>query len=309
MFHHARFLFFIAVFAATGWAHTNTVTDGDEASSRFFVYAGWVLHPVWSADGEEFAGFYAHPSEDILTTSGNIQRIWFEVDPADEWWAFAVNPDDFEALIDTIENAGGSPDVALAIEGVLAANASRPASGPSGPIVGGMLNGDPLASYVAGSDDPAVLLDILAGVGYPVASVMSGTLTGSQGSGSLIPHAKAALDCLRAQVDSSVESNSNCMVCACTTHLGTFTPTPPGTWTVTVTVVGNRKKCEYRRNGTAPYWLTGRHWYCPSCTSGSSAAPAGTTPAHEYVAIDVWATDPCPGSPADTPEVVPGNAP
>jgi len=80
--------------------------------------------------------------------------------------------------------------------------------------------------------------------------------------------------------------------CTCKTSYGPFTITPPGTWTVTSTVIGNTRRCVYTRPATAPRTRSGKTWYCASCASGPTNVPG----VEEGLAI-VPSFDSCPANP------------
>jgi len=266
-----------------------------------FEHAGWAFQPVWDRGEESLAGFYAYPTADVISLPGNIVRIWFESREDNAWGAYAVDPSDIASTVDQIEDAGGEGGVILLIEEVLIEDPSMPMSGPAGPITAGLIQSDPMIPIVENASQPNLLTQLLASVGYAAAPSLSAPLSTSSNAGTVSGEMKQALNCLRGEID-PFASMTNCMVCRCSTHFTGYTPTPPGTWTVTSSIRNGNRRCTYRRNGTASYWKTGEKGEppCVSCAVGSATAPIGPVPVREVGTAYVDGTGPCPPNPEST---------
>lgn len=246
-------------------------------------YENWVFVPIWKYNEDALAGLYAYPGDQVLSTPGNIARIWFEIVPeVDGWAAYAIDPSDTEAYIDLIDGVHGNFALIESLEEIFAEDQSKLLSGPSGLIDAGLLEGDPLLPVLSVVSDPRHLLDLLAGLGYPAAPSLSGALSISPNPGGTVsPDMKEALNCLRADFDPSYVPTTSCTPCRCTTHPVGYTPTPPATWAVTSRPRNGWTRCSYTRAGTASYYKTGLKPDCTPCTAGSPGTPIGPVPVRE----------------------------
>ena len=262
-------------------------------------YENWVFSPVYVYGESTLVGFYAYPGDQVFSTPGNIARIWFEILPEiDAWAAYAIDPSNQEAYVDLIDGAGGDFATVMALEDIFAEDQAKLSSGPFGPIDSGLLEGDPLLPVLSLVGDPGHLLEMLAGLGYAAAPSLSGALSISPNPGGTVsPDVKQALDCLRFKFDPSYAATTSCNPCECTTHPVGYTPTPPGTWTVTSTVRNGWRICSYRRPGTSSYYKTGLKRDCTPCTEGSPGTPIGPVPVRETGSARVENAGPCPASP------------
>ncbi len=287
------------------WAEENS---NSEVIYTIYEQSGWHFYPV-TAQGE-FFGFWSIPL--VETKIGNIRRLWFEHDEDTNSWAvYAFEPLDKDAFMESLITDGADADSFGFIQFAESEATDDIGNGfVSGAIASGLLEGDPFAPLVDSLEDPEEVLNLLADVGYPVAPMISGEMSvGAGAAGNMSEAFKQSLDCL------AFAGGSNCQWCTCTTNYGTPTPTPPGgphPWTgAAVGGGGSFVDCEYTRPASAPYWLTGRKTFCPSCASGSAATPAGLAPGEEVITVRRLASDGCgttPGGglPSDVAPLTPG---
>lgn len=236
--------------------------------------------------------------------------MWFEHDESTNFWAIcAFEPQDKDAFMESLITDGADAKSFGFIQFAESEAVDDSGNGfVSGAIESGLLEGDALVPLIDSLDDPQEVLSLLADIGYPVAPMLSGAMgVGGESAGNMSQAFKQSLDCL------AFAGGSNCQWCTCTTNYGTPTPTPAGgPWTgAAVGGGGSFVDCEYTRPATAPYWLTGRKTFCPSCASGSAATPAGVAAGEEYITVRRPAgagcgTTPGGGLPPDVAPYTPG---
>jgi len=254
-------------------------TPNDGVIYTIYEQSGWHFYSV-TAQGE-FLGFWSIPL--VETKVGNIRRLWFEYDTiADSWAVYAFEPQDKDAFMEDLISAGADSISFGFIQFAESEAVDDLGNGlVSGSIESGLVTGDVLIPLIESLSDPQAVLDVLADIGYPVAPMLSGAMSTGGVVGNMSQAFTESLDCLRSA------GGSNCQWCTCTTNYGTPTPTPAGgPWTGAVVGGGGSfVDCEYTRPATAPYWLTGKKTYCPSCASGTAATPAGVAAGEEYVTV------------------------
>lgn len=268
--------------ALSGLCHAQALT----AEHFSFKVTGWELNELKDSN-DETLGFWAIPRSQLSV--GTIRRMWFESLPGDEWAVWAYEPVQAnEVAADLYLNSDMSMSsleffysrerkalAALSDQGV--------DGGVDGLVIKGFIAGDPLTETVGALTDPAPMIDLLAGVSYPIAPGMTELLvSGTAGLNVGMNQAtKQLLNCLRST------SSSACGDCICVEY-----QSPPDVpdWDVSMThslPPDPRIMCDYSRVITYYYWQTGQYPDdCTDCTVGSPSNPATYTETEQYT--DIW---------------------
>lgn len=264
--------------------------------------AGWTFSPA-ILDGRVI-GFLAWADAGV-GAPGNITTIWFARGPKNAWTISGWTGDALGGAVQYVRETYQSPAL-FSHDGLLvrSANFALEAAKPE-PMVNGFFAADPLATAVSDGALAASIAGVVADDGYPVAG---GDMIGFLRVGTVdpCPIAIDTVDLTLVLVSRAVEVAAfgeaaqdtldaiNAINCSwpcdgCTTTYGNSTPTPPGTWTTTMTRVGQRCKCESRRPSSAPATYSGETWFwCDACTG-----PATVT-GEDYFAEDIECPGPCP---------------
>ncbi len=233
------------------------------------MVGGWLLVEVKDT-ADAVMGFWGIPRVEVEV--GNIRRLWFEALPGDEWNVWAFEPIAIYAKLDELALAGisrESVDFLLYQEHIAADSAVdlEIDGGAEGLILKGFIANDPLVDAAGALEDPNPMIDLLAGIGYPIAPGMTDLLVdGTAGANVGMNSAtKELLNCLRS-------SAMPCGGCECYAQEGPIDISP---WTIYQTnMPDGRIRCEYTRTETHFYWQWG--FYpddCLVCDEGSPEDP------------------------------------
>ena len=260
-----------------------------------FSVGTWKLLELKDTSGVSM-GFWAIPKEPV--TVGNIRRMWFEALANDEWAVWAFEPVSIETKIDELVAAGLNNESELFLrtrewKAALTAINQGVDGGVDGLVTKGFIDGDPMTEPTASLSDPTPMIDLLAGVGYPIAPGMTDMLVnGTAGTNVNMNQAtKQLLNCLRSTA-------SSCGECVC---VETEAMIERGPWTVQEfppNEIEARLRCVYTRILTHSYWQYGEFPEdCTDCTEGSADAPSTWTET-EGPYEDYWLEiEHCPDTP------------
>ncbi len=233
------------------------------------MVGGWSLVEV-KDDADTVMGFWGIPRVEVEV--GNIRRLWFEALPDGEWDVWAFEPVALHAKVDELVVDGASADSIsfLMSQEYKAAETTSNLEidgGVEGLVVKGFVDGDPLAEAAGALEDPDPMIDLLAGIGYPIAPGMTDLLVdGTAGANVGMNQAtKELINCLRSTM-------RPCGGCVCYVQEGPMESTP---WTVYQTnLMAGRIRCEYTRTETHYYWQWGFFPDdCLVCDEGSPEDP------------------------------------
>ena len=260
-----------AVFACLMVSAQSVKAQAMDAVAHVYSVGGWDLIEVKDST-DLVMGFWGIPR--VPVEVGNIRRLWFEAIPNNEWDVWAFEPVAIFDKISDLQVDGASSESLefLMYEEFLAADTAINQDvdgGVSGQVVKGFISGDPLTEAAGAMNDPDPMIDLLAGVGYPIAPGMSDLLVDGTAGVNVTMNSvtKQTLDCLRSQ-------NNGCTTdCVCTKHEGPVTYDP---WIIYETwVTENKLRCEFSRIEHHSYWKTGEDpdANCADCTLGSAESP------------------------------------
>ncbi|MEX0876116.1 MAG: hypothetical protein WD114_01540, partial [Phycisphaerales bacterium] len=249
--------------------HSQAKAQALEPEHMAYSVGGWYLIEIKDTT-DAVMGFWGIPIVEVEV--GNIRRLWFEALPNDEWGVWAFEPVAISEKAAVLAAAGASPDSLefmffrefLASDNALNLDVD---GGVDGPVVKGFIEGDPMTEPTGSLEDPDLMVNLLADIGYPVAPGMSGLLVnGTAGSGmNMNQQTKQLLNCLRS-------TTSSCGECICVRAEGEMIPGP---WIIMQTLLGDgRLRCEYSRTEEHRYWQWGENEdTCEDCTRGSAEHP------------------------------------
>lgn len=259
-----------------------------------FRVGSWQLNQLEDVNGI-FMGFWAIPQTPLSV--GNIRRLWFEPVGSDDWAVWAYEPKNANAFAAECLAEGmsmGSLDFFYSRERQAAQIQPDQASdgGAEGLIENGLIIGDPLAETLSAMPDPTQMIDLLAGVSYPVAPGMTEMLITANGGSqvNMNPATKQLLDCLRS-------TSSSCGGCVCVEAEGPIQRSPWTVYETTMMPPDQSLRCDYTRVITHSYWQTGEYPDdCSDCTVGTPDEPATWTEIEEYTDFWIDVTE-CPEEP------------
>lgn len=278
----------VLVFTGNGNAYSQVVGTN-------FVHnvGGWKLVELKDTN-DVVLGFWGIPTVPVAV--GNIRRLWFEALPNDEWDVWAFEPVAIKSMIYSLVDSGMAPgSVAfLVYEETIAVDSQINLDvdgGVSGQVVKGFIAGDPLTEAAGSLVDPIPMINLLAGIGYPIAPGMSELLVnGTAGtSAGMNQQTKELINCLRS-------TNAPCDdECVCVKTEGNLVV---GSWNIIESEVsGNRLRCEYSRSEEHRYWQYGENPEdCTDCAAGTADNPIIYVV--EVVVVDFWYDqEHCPDQP------------
>lgn len=256
------------VLVLTGWGNAFAQVVGTN-----FVHnvGGWQLIELKDTN-DDVLGFWGIPS--VVVEVGNIRRLWFEALPNGDWEVIAFEPVEIKTMIYSLVDSGMAPGsmAFLVSQETLAADTQLYLDidgGVSGLVVKGFIAGDPLTEAAGSLADPNPMINLLAGIGYPIAPGMSELLVnGTAGVNvGMNQQTKQLIDCLR-----STNAPCNEEDCVCVKTEGDLVVGP---WSIIESeVAGNRLRCEYNRSEEHRYWQYGeKPEDCTDCTEGTAENP------------------------------------
>jgi len=262
--------------------------SGQDIEGVSFETVDWVFVPAVAENGEIF-GFLSWT--DTALIGQNVSLLWYEYDENDgSFTTFAwKHPDvgaaalwlrgDYSEEMMFVHNDELPDFIAVAD----AANITAPK-----PFTNGLFEDDPLAPVIESADNPQIIIDALASIGYEAAPSISGMIVATGESGSVqvgqnpVPIdvacvvAAGSLEAMmlndlynrtKSFVDFGIDlpGNRSCSwPCTCTT---TVIYTPTGPWVGAPSPV-NPAVCLYSRPSTRTTTKTGDTWFlCVSCAS------------------------------------------
>ena len=259
----------LCVVFASGTSQAQTTWNAD--------LGGWKFHAAMSNSQNRVVGFLAVP--DTAALSGdNFALVWFGRAFDGTWTSHAWQSLDIHSGVQFARTSSG--DQTLFSENILLTSSLQTTVVAPVTLVSGLAEGDPLEGALVASDNPPVVAEFLAEVGYAVAPVLSGFLAtdaaGASAAQSQIG-AEAILDTMVGQAESELivgsESASTLPdLCWCTyTKTTTYSA-----WTNIYSMPNTAGRlCIYTATRTVTTTSTGsKFWTCGACTV---TAPVVTT--------------------------------